>query len=117
VRDAHQSKATTAHLEETHRGRLARGGTLGSAAVARTGNARAPAPETREPLVLLSAALARLGRIDDARSAAKAGLALNPAFTIARARALWTAYTDDPTFLTQIEPRFEGLRMAGVPEG
>ena len=36
---------------------------------------------------LLAAALAQLGRLDEARSAVKAGLALNPAFTISRARA------------------------------
>ena len=35
----------------------------------------------------LAAALAQLGRLDEARSAVKAGLALNPAFTISRARA------------------------------
>ena len=37
----------------------------------------------------LAAALAHLGRLDEARSAAKAGIALNPAFSISRARALW----------------------------
>ena len=36
----------------------------------------------------LAAALAQLGRLDEARSAVKAGLALNPTFTISRARAL-----------------------------
>ena len=35
----------------------------------------------------LAAALAQLGRLDEAHSAVKAGLALNPAFAISRARA------------------------------
>ena len=47
----------------------------------------------------LAAALARLGRLDEARSAVKAGLTLNPAFSISRARAAWTAVSDDPTYL------------------
>ena len=64
----------------------------------------------------LAAALAQLGRLDEARSAVKAGLALNPAFTISRARAAWTAQSDDPTYLAQLEPIFEGMRKAGVPE-
>ena len=64
----------------------------------------------------LAAALAQLGRLDEARSAVKAGLALNPTFTVSRARALWTATSGDPTYLTGLEPVFEGLRQAGVPE-
>ena len=64
----------------------------------------------------LAAALAQLGRLDEARSAVKAGLALNPAFAISRARALWTARSDDPTYLAELEPILEGLRKAGVPE-
>jgi tetratricopeptide (TPR) repeat protein len=65
---------------------------------------------------LLAAALAQLGRLDEARSTAKAGLVLSPAFTVSRARAAWMAFSDDPTYLTQLEPIFEGLRKAGVPE-
>ncbi len=65
---------------------------------------------------VLAAALAQLGRLDEARSAVKAGLALNPAFTISRVRAAWTAMSDDPTYLAQREPFLEGLRKAGVPE-
>ena len=64
----------------------------------------------------LAAALAQLGRLDEARSAVKAGLALNPTFTVSRARAAWTARSDDPTYLAQLEPTFEGMRKAGVPE-
>ena len=64
----------------------------------------------------LAAALAQLGRLDEARSAVKAGLALNPTFAISRARAAWTARSDDPTYLAQLEPILEGMRKAGVPE-
>ena len=49
------------------------------------------------PYFVLAAALAQLGRLDEARSAVKAGLALNPAFSISRARAAWTVMSDDPT--------------------
>ena len=65
---------------------------------------------------LLAAALAQLGRLDEAHSAVKAGLALNPTFTISRARAAWTAMSDDPTYLAQLEPILDGLRKAGLPE-
>ncbi len=65
---------------------------------------------------MLAAALAQLGRLDEARSAVKAGLALNPTFTFSRAHAAWTATSDDPTYLAQLEPIFEGLHKAGVPE-
>ena len=68
------------------------------------------------PNFFLAAALAQLGRLDEARSAAKAGLALNPDFTISRARALWTAMSDDPTYRAGAERILEGLRKAGVPE-
>ncbi len=64
----------------------------------------------------LAAALAQLGRLDEAHSAVKAGLALNPAFSISRARAAWAAMSDDPTYLAQLEPIFDGLRKAGLPE-
>jgi tetratricopeptide (TPR) repeat protein len=64
----------------------------------------------------LAAALAQLDQLDQARSAVKAGLALNPNFSIARARALWTGIADDPTYLAQLKPIFEGMRKAGLPE-
>jgi TolB-like protein/class 3 adenylate cyclase len=69
-----------------------------------------------QPHFWLGAALARLGRLDEARSAVKAGLALSPTFSISRACARWTAESDDPTYLAQLEPILEGLRKAGVPE-
>jgi TolB-like protein len=64
----------------------------------------------------LAAALAQLGRLDEARSAARAGLALNPAYNVARRLAFWTALSDDPTYLAQLEPILDGMRKAGVPE-
>ena len=66
---------------------------------------------------VLAAALAQLGRLDEAHSVVKAGLALNPAFAVSRARAAWKARSDDPTYLAQLEPIFDGMRKAGVPEG
>jgi TolB-like protein/class 3 adenylate cyclase len=68
------------------------------------------------PYFRLAAALAQIGRLDEARSAAKAGLALNPVFSVSPARATWTAWSDDPTYLAGLEPIFDGLRKAGVPE-
>ena len=64
----------------------------------------------------LAAALMQSGRLDEARSAVKAGLALNPTFAISRARAGWTGMSDDPTYLAQLEPILDGLRKAGLPE-
>ena len=64
----------------------------------------------------LAAALAQLGRLDEARSAVSAGLALNPAFTVSRAGAALTARSDNPTYLDQLAPIFEGMRKAGIPE-
>ena len=64
----------------------------------------------------LAAALARLGRLDEARSAVKSGLMLNPSFTISLARINWTAMSDDPAHPHQLAPIFEGLRVAGLPE-
>ena len=64
----------------------------------------------------LAAALARLGRLDEAHSAVKAGLALAPSFTVSRARVNWTTPSDDLTYLARLEPVFDGLRKAGVPE-
>jgi TolB-like protein len=65
---------------------------------------------------MLGAALAQVGRLDEAHFAVKAGLALDPTFTVSRTRASWTAMSDDPTYLAQIEPYLEGMRKAGVPE-
>jgi tetratricopeptide (TPR) repeat protein len=63
----------------------------------------------------LAAALALLGSMDQASAAAKAGLALDPNLTIRRYRD--GAYSNDSTYLAQRERIYQGLRMAGVPEG
>src|SRR5262249_9163529 len=49
----------------------------------------------------LAAALAHLGRLEEARSAVQAGLALDPAFTLRRYRA--NTPSDNPTFMAQRE--------------
>ena len=64
----------------------------------------------------LGIALARLDRDDEARSMVRAGRALNPIYSVSRARAHFASASDDPTFLASVEPYLEGLRMAGVPE-
>jgi TolB-like protein/Flp pilus assembly protein TadD len=64
----------------------------------------------------LASALAHLGRLDEAHSAFKAGLALNPIYTISRDRAVWTGVSEDPTFLAGLELLFDGMRKAGAPE-
>jgi tetratricopeptide (TPR) repeat protein len=68
------------------------------------------------PYFILGLALAHLGRLDEASSAVKASLALNPSFTISRARANWTAMSDDPTYLAPGDRFYEGMRKARVPE-
>jgi TolB-like protein len=63
----------------------------------------------------LAAALAQLGRLDEARQAVQPGLALAPGFTLARYRA--GVQSDNPTYHAQRERIIEGMRKAGVPEG
>ena len=63
----------------------------------------------------LAAALALLGEPDQARAAAEAGSALHPGFTIHTYRI--NAGSDNPTYLAGRERIYEGLRLAGVPEG
>jgi TolB-like protein len=69
------------------------------------------------PHFVLGAALALLGRLDEARCAVRAGLALNPTFTVARARGVWSAMSDDPIRVAQLERLLDGIRKAGAPEG
>ena len=65
----------------------------------------------------LAAALARLGKLDEARAAVKAGLALDPSFTISRYRNVTIGWSDNPTILAGRERVIAGMRLAGVPEG
>jgi tetratricopeptide (TPR) repeat protein len=63
----------------------------------------------------LAVALAYLAELDEARATVKTGLALHPSFTIRRYRA--SAACDHPAYLAGRERTYEGMRMAGVPEG
>ena len=63
----------------------------------------------------LAAALAHLGQIEEARASVRAGLALDPKFSVSQYRA--TAPTDNPTCLAQRERIIEGMRKAGLPDG
>jgi len=65
---------------------------------------------------LLAAVLGLLGKLDEARTAAKAGLALNPGFTIGRMRTVARS-SDNPAFLAGHERVCMGLRATGVPGG
>jgi tetratricopeptide (TPR) repeat protein len=60
-------------------------------------------------------ALALVGDLKEARSIAEAGLALDPGFTIRRYRI--NAKGNNPIYLARRQRYFEGLRLAGVPEG
>jgi len=67
------------------------------------------------PHFYLAAALAFLDRPDEARLAARGAVALDPGFTLRRWRI--HAPSNNPTFLAGRERIYEGMRMAGVPEG
>ena len=62
----------------------------------------------------LAAALAHLGKMGEAHAAAKAGLDLEPSFSIARFRA--GARSENPVYLGGRERIYEGMRRAGIPE-
>jgi len=64
----------------------------------------------------LAAALANVGKLEEARLATEAGLALNPAASISRFRAIYSTASDNPTYLTLLTSLVEGMRKAGVPE-
>ena len=59
----------------------------------------------------LAATLANLGKLEEAEAEAKAGLALDPGFSIVRFRS--GGENDNPTG----KRLMEGMRKAGVPEG
>jgi tetratricopeptide (TPR) repeat protein len=61
-----------------------------------------------------AAALALLGRLGEAQSEVRAGLAIAPNYTIANYRD--GIESDNPTYLAQRERVIEGMRKAGVPE-
>ena len=63
----------------------------------------------------LASALELVNRHEDARTAAKAGLALDPSFTVSRFRA--SAATDNATYLARRERVYDGMLQSGLPEG
>jgi TolB-like protein/class 3 adenylate cyclase len=63
----------------------------------------------------LSAALAHLGHLEDAREAVGAGLELDPSFTVARLRSM--VFSDNSVWLAGRERLYEGMRLAGIPDG
>ena len=67
------------------------------------------------PFFYLAACLAHLGKLDEAREEIKAGLAIDPNFTIKRFRA--GIQSGNSVFLAQRERVIERMRLAGVPEG
>jgi TolB-like protein/class 3 adenylate cyclase/tetratricopeptide (TPR) repeat protein len=72
-------------------------------------------PNVAVPHFFLAAASALSGRAAEAREARKAGLQLDPNFTVARFRN--ERRSENPTFLAQRKRIYEGLSLAGVPEG
>ena len=67
------------------------------------------------PHFLLASALAPLGDLDQAKAAVRGGLAVDPQFTIHRYRT--NLSSNDPTYLAGRDRVYEGMRIAGVPEG
>lgn len=63
----------------------------------------------------LAAALSLMGELEEARAAAKTGLALNPGFTIARFRG--GEPSNDPSYLALRGRLQTGLQLAAVPDG
>jgi TolB-like protein len=63
----------------------------------------------------LAVTLALLGSLDEAKAAAKVGLAIVPGFTVRRFRD--GAQSNNPTFLAKRERVYQGMLIAGVPEG
>ena len=62
----------------------------------------------------LAAALAHLRRLPEAQSEVRAGLTMDPTFTISRIRA--NGSSDNPAAIAGREHVIDGLRKAGVPE-
>jgi TolB-like protein/class 3 adenylate cyclase len=62
----------------------------------------------------LASALARLGRLLEARGAIEAGLMVDPRFSLSHFRT--TTPSDNPVYLAQHERLCEGMRLAGAPE-
>jgi TolB-like protein len=65
----------------------------------------------------LAGALGMTGNVREARSCAKAGLALDPSFTIRRYNDSGAFLSGNPGWLAKRERLYEGMRLAGVPQG
>jgi hypothetical protein len=52
--------------------------------------------------------------MEEGREAARAGLELNPSFTIVRFRS--QTFSDNPVYLAGRERMYEGMLKAGLPE-
>jgi len=63
----------------------------------------------------MAAALAHLGRLNEATNAIETALALDPKFSVRRFRE--RARSDNTVYLEQRERIIDGLRKAGAPEG
>jgi hypothetical protein len=63
----------------------------------------------------LAIALAHLGRLEEARAAARVGVAIDPHFTIASS-LIANRFSDSPAHLAWA-PQADGMRKAGIPEG
>jgi TolB-like protein/class 3 adenylate cyclase len=62
----------------------------------------------------LSASLARLGKLEEARAAVQAGLALNPRFTVRAIRE--SGWSNVPAYVAGRERLVEGMVRAGAPD-
>ncbi|WOH60136.1 winged helix-turn-helix domain-containing protein [Bradyrhizobium sp. BWC-3-1] len=65
----------------------------------------------------LAGVLAVVGDLTEARSSAEAGLALDPDFTIRRYRINAFFLSDNSGWLARRDQFYEGMHLAGVPEG
>jgi hypothetical protein len=63
----------------------------------------------------LAVVLSHLGRVEEARQAARIGLSLEPHFTIA-SYLVANTFSDSPAHLAWRERQAEGIRKAGLPE-
>jgi hypothetical protein len=72
-------------------------------------------PNLALPQFFLAAASALSGHAAEACEARNAGLRLDPNFTVSRFRN--EPRSKNTTFLAQRERIYEGMRLAGVPEG
>jgi TolB-like protein/class 3 adenylate cyclase len=62
----------------------------------------------------LAASLVRLGKMEEARAAVQAGLALNPHFTVRAIRE--SGWSDVPAYVAGRERLVEGMILAGAPD-